>query len=88
MGTEVNIPLGAEGSKSYGQRQRSKSPGKGPVAQSFLIGTAQLIKPAQLLDKGPAKLSCMMADMPPRGFDDLCLLHTWRTLNICIIWGY
>lgn len=87
MDTEVNITLGAEGSKSYGQRQRSKSAARPSVTQPYLIGTA--LKPAQLLDKDPATLSQVVAEMPPRGFDfDLCLLHTPGTFNICTIRGY
>lgn len=33
------------------------------MAQPYLMGTVEVIKPAQLLDKEPAKLSCMVAAM-------------------------
>ena len=57
------------------------------MTQPYLMGMAEVIKPAQLFGKDPAKLSHMMAAMSPLVFP-LHLLHTRETFNICTIWEF
>lgn len=48
LGAEVNVPLGAEGGKSYRQRQRPKSQVRSPVvglAWENLLGSEDCVYP-------------------------------------------
>lgn len=42
------------------------------MVQPYLMRRAKVIKQAQLLDKDPAKLSCMVSGMPLLGLISAC----------------
>nr|XP_048317103.1 putative ankyrin repeat domain-containing protein 19 isoform X2 [Myodes glareolus] len=54
------------------------------LAQPYLMGMGEVLEPAQLFDKDPAKLSPIMATKPRLVFISICCIL--ETFNICTIW--
>ena len=52
------------------------------------MGMAKVIKPAQLLDKDPAKLSHIMATVPLLILTSTCCILWGGAFNICMMRGY